>query len=170
MKTIGILILVLILGVQSGNAQKLTARERKEQKAAEVKKLIESGNYVFVANSALPMAGRRINLTSTYGLNMKGTKAEAWLPYFGRAYQATYGDTDGGIKFEEEAQNLKITFNDRKKIYEIQFEVKAPKDNYTLNLSVGLSGYADLNVNCNNRQPISFTGTVEAPEPEGKSE
>ncbi|MFV0375853.1 MAG: DUF4251 domain-containing protein [Mangrovibacterium sp.] len=163
MKSIGILVLVLILGIQTGNAQKQTARERKEQKAAEVKKLIGSGDYVFVANSAQPMAFRRINLTSNYELKMKGTSAEAWLPYFGRAYQADYGDTDGGIKFKEEAQGLKTSFNERKKSYEIQFEVKTVKDNYTLYLSVGLSGYADLTVNSNNRQPISFTGMVEAP-------
>lgn len=170
MKTIGILMLALMIGIQTGHAQKQTARERKEQKAVEVKKLVESADYVFVANSAQPMSFRRINLTSSYELKMKGTQAEAWLPYFGRAYQADYGDTDGGIKFKEEVQGLKVNFNERKKIYEIQFDVKTLKDNYSIYLSVGLSGYADLRVNSNNRQPISFTGTVEAPKPENESE
>lgn len=162
MRTLGIIVLVLLLGFQTGNAQKLTAKERKEQKVAEIKKLIESGDYEFIANSALPMSGRRIDLTSTYDLKMKGTKAEAWLPYFGRAYKADYGSTDGGIKFKEEAQNLKVEYNERKKTYMISFDVKSPKDNYSLFLSVGESGYADLTVNSNNRQSISFTGTVEA--------
>lgn len=161
MRTFGIIILVLLLGFQTGNAQKLSAKERKEQKEEAVRKLIDSGNYVFTANSALPMSGRRIDLTSNYDLKMNGTKAEAWLPYFGRAYQAPYGDTDGGVKFKEEVHNLKLAYNERKKVYQISFEVKSPKDNYTLILSVGLSGYADLTVNSNNRQSISFTGTVD---------
>lgn len=162
MKTIALLFLILILGFQTGNTQNPSRKQRAEQKAATVKTLIDSGNYLFEAQSATTMWGRHINLTSNYNLQLKGNEAESWLPYFGRAYRADYGDTEGGIKFKEPVRELEVTFNERRKIYEIQFDVKSPKDLYSVTLSVGLSGYGTLTVNSNNRQPITFYGSVEA--------
>ncbi len=39
-------------------------------------------------------------------------------------------------------------------------EVKSPKDLYRLNLSVGSTGHASLDVSSNNRQAIRFSGIV----------
>ncbi|WP_163718419.1 DUF4251 domain-containing protein [Mangrovibacterium lignilyticum] len=157
-----IMLLVLMLGFQTGFAQKLTRKERKEQKVAEVKELIDSGDYIFIARSANPMSGRKIDLTSTYELQFKGDSVHCYLPYFGRAYQAPYGGGEGGIKFDEVVDDVKTEYNDRKQSYDVRFEVKTEVDTYTLYLNVGLSGYGNLNVNSNNRQSISYYGVVEA--------
>jgi len=161
MKTLGILLFIFILGIQTSFAQKLTSKERKEQKAAEIKQLVESGEFVFIARFANPMSGPKIDLTSIYDLKFKDDSVEAWLPYYGRAYQAPYADRDGGIKFKTKVDQIETSFNERKKSYQINFEVKDQRDTYKMNLLVGLSGYGNLNVNMNHRQSISFSGIVE---------
>ena len=162
MKTIGILLLVFLLGMQTTFAQKLSTKERKEQKAAEIKQLIEKGDFVFTARFANPMSGPKIDLTSVYDLKFKGDSVEAWLPYYGRAFQVPYADHDGGIKFKAKVDRIETTFNEKKKSYQLNFEVKDQRDTYKMNLFVGLSGYGNLNVNMNHRQSISFSGIVEA--------
>lgn len=162
MKTIVIFLLVFMLGAQTSYCQKTSARERKAEKAAEIKDLVESGSFTFVALSATPMAGARIDLTSRYDLILKGDSVEAWLPYYGRAYQAPYDDRDGGIKFQERAENMKNEFKERKESYMIEFEVKNLRDTYKMYLDVGLNGYANLSVNMNHRQSISFYGIIES--------
>jgi hypothetical protein len=165
MKVFGIILMVLILSFYQGSAQKSTAKERKAAKEAAVKELIESGDFVFLARSARPLSGPEINLTSTYNMVLKGDTAEAYLPYFGRAYQAPYGSSDGGIKFEEVVSDKTIGFNKRKNLYLITFGVKTLRDYYRVSLSVGLSGYADLRIGSTNRQPISYYGVIDDPAP-----
>ncbi|WP_372776205.1 DUF4251 domain-containing protein [Mangrovibacterium sp.] len=163
MKTFVLMLLVVVCCGQSSFAQKMTARERKAQKASEIEELVESGNFVFDARSANPLTGRRIDLTSTYNLKFDGDTVVAWLPYFGRAYQAPYGDTDGGIKFKEKPKAITREYNERRKLYEIKFEVKTSRDNYRMFLEIGLGGYATLSVNSDHRQMISFYGLIDAP-------
>jgi hypothetical protein len=76
------------------------------------------------------------------------------------AYTAEYGGGEGGIKFSETAgvSDWQVS----KKGYDIRLEVKAPKDIYILYLSVSRLGYATLDVLCQNRQPMNFTGIVRA--------
>ncbi|MCP4310912.1 MAG: DUF4251 domain-containing protein [Bacteroidetes bacterium] len=83
----------------------------------------------------------------------------AHLPYFGRAYQASYGG-DGGIEFEGKSENFNITLNEKKRTIKIQFQIRGNTDRYDLFLTVGSSGFGTLNINSQNRQPISYTGTV----------
>ena len=162
MKYIGLLFLVFMLGFQPGFAQKRTGKEHKAQKAIEIKTLIESGEYVFIARSATPLSGRKVDLTSEYNLKIKGDSVESWLPYFGRAYQASYGDTDGGIKFKQKVTELKTTCNEQKKRCEVSFVADTPQDTYRMQLSVGWSGYGNLSVTSNHRQTISYYGMLEA--------
>ncbi len=105
------------------------------------------------------MGGSSIHLTSEYTLDISGDSVVAWLPYYGVAYTADYGGTDGGIKFSESANFIDVK-KDRKG-FKIHMEVKAPKDLYRLNLQITAAGYATLNVSSHNRQPISFSGIVE---------
>lgn len=153
---------MIVFSFQQASAQKVTAKERRATRVEEVHQLVKSGNFRFVARTATPLAGSKIDLTSPYDLEIRGDSVEAYLPYFGRAYQASYGSNDGGIKFEELSNEKTIEFNERKSLYLINFNVKAVQDSYKISLSVGLSGYADLRISPTNRQAISYYGIVEA--------
>ena len=76
--------IVLMIGGQSLYSQ--NKKERKEQKAKEIKEMIEGGRFTIEVDRALPMGGRSVNLTTPYSLEVRGDSAISYLPYFGRAY------------------------------------------------------------------------------------
>jgi len=151
-----LIIVILISGFSSATAQK---KEKKKEQFQEMKALIESSHYEFRVTSIQPSGAKTIHPTSEYTLVAKDTIFTARLPYFGRAYQASYGG-DGGIKFEEKPQDLKITLNEKKLMINIQFKIKTQKENYDLSMSVGSSGFTTLNINSQKRQTISYRGNV----------
>ena len=155
MKQICILLILMIAVSPAVMAQKSKRAEK------ETKNLIESRQYRFVARTALPMSGRSINLTSEYDLTVDSLQIKSYLPFFGVAYYAEYGQTDGGIKFDSKADEYSAVFSEKKKSYRISMKVKGKRDVYQISLDAGLSGYATLNIISNDRQSISFYGTIE---------
>ena len=89
-KQIFMLLLALLMGIPT-----LSAQSKKEQKKEAVKKLIESENYKIDVNTAMPMRGRSIPLTSSYSLTIRNDSVISYLPYYGRAYSIPYGGGDG---------------------------------------------------------------------------
>ena len=162
-----LLILALVLsGISPAAAQKTN---KKDKQFIEMKTLIEGGRYQFIVQSVQPTGGKTIHSTSGYTLDVKDSIYRADLPYFGRAYQASYGG-DGGVKFEGTPENLDITSNEKKRTIKVQFEIRGQNDKYTLFLSAGYSGYASLSINSQNRQPISYSGIIAPLEAEDPKE
>ncbi len=161
MKRIVILTGWMLLAVFLSGAQELTVKQRKAQKEQEMRELIGSRQFRFVARAVIPMSGPRVDLTSVYDLKMDSTSVEAWLPFYGRAYHVEYGGRDGGVKFRGEVKEMDVRYHQRKKIYQFIFRVDTDKDRYQVRLSAGLSGYADVSISSNNRQGISYYGIIE---------
>ncbi|MFV0365097.1 MAG: DUF4251 domain-containing protein [Mangrovibacterium sp.] len=154
-----LLAIVLVLGGMSVQAQKLSRKEREAIQSQEVKAQLDSGVFTFEARSAQPMSGRQIELTSEYTLSLNGDSIEVYLPYFGRAYSAPYGG-QGGIEFKTLMVSNKKIYKEKKSCYQYDIEVATSDDRYSLQLTVGLSGFANLSVRSNNRQSIGFQGTI----------
>ena len=94
-KQIFMLLLALLVGIPTLSAQQ-SKKEKKEQKKEAVMKLIESENYNKIdVNTAMPMRGRSIPLTSSYSLTIRNDSVISYLPYYGRAYSIPYGGGDG---------------------------------------------------------------------------
>lgn len=153
-----------ILFVNFSYAQKATKAEKKAARAAEVKQLINSGEYVFVADYAIPnnMPSRALN--SNYDVTVTPDKLEIWLPYFGRAYAAPRDPSEGGVKLTTSDFTNKVV--SKKNYWEITLTPKqsnppGAKDVRNLVLSVTADGYANLRVTSLNRQPITFNGHIE---------
>jgi hypothetical protein len=126
--------------------------------SATVRQKVEGKQYTFIAQTANPMRGRNIQLTSLYDLRVSGDSVVAALPYFGRAFSAPVNPGDNGINFTSVNSEYKSTY--RKKRWEISIK---PKDSQTvtdMNLAIYPNGRAMLQVNSNNRQPISFNGIL----------
>lgn len=155
-----ILVLLVLSGLLSTGQETIRERRkaREKEKIEEINKLIEARDLRFIAQFAYPMGGSSIHLTSEYTLDIMQDSVTAWLPFFGRAYHVDYGSHDGGIKFSEKSNVAE--WEKDKKDFVIRMEVKSPKDVYRLNLSVGSTGYASLDVSSNNRQSIRFSGIV----------
>ncbi len=154
-----ILISTIVLFAQDSEkkSRKENRAGRKSEIEQKVKEAIASKDYIFNARQANPLGGSSINLTSEYTLQVKGDTIDAFLPFYGGAYKADLHG-EGGIKFNTTAKSYKV--KEKKGRYEISIKVNAPNDNYRLYLIVSASGYATLNVNCNNRQSISFNGII----------
>jgi hypothetical protein len=145
-------------------AQQLTKKEVKAaaalQKQKEIEALIESRNFVFDAEKAIPLGYRFILLDhNSYFVNFTAEKATAELPFFGRAFSAPYGG-DGGIKFEGKPENVQV--EKKKKSYIIKATVKGKDDVFNLLFSVFFNGSTSLSISSNNRASISYDGVIRA--------
>lgn len=123
-----------------------------------VQNFIKTKEFVFKAQTVLPMTGMSRQLTSDYDVRFLGDSVVAYLPYFGRAYSAGYGE-GGAIDFTSTKFEYKV--KERKKGgWDVSIKPKDAKDVQALNFTVSENGYASLQVTSNNRQPISYNGYV----------
>lgn len=122
--------------------------------------LVESKNYVFIAESAHPLSGQFRQLTSEYDLRVLGDSIVAFLPYFGRAYAAPVDPSQGGIQFT--STDVEYSQQSRKKGgWNISIKPKDTRDVRQMTLFIRQNGNASLQVTSNNRQAISFNGRIE---------
>jgi hypothetical protein len=146
-----------------------TKTNKSTVKSDEINRLVTEKNFVFNATYVTPLRGGGRALTSEYDLTVSKDAITAYLPYFGQAYLANYGSTDNGIKFTWTNFNYKET-PDKKGNREILI---IPKDKsasdangvQALRLYISADGYASLQITNMNRDPISFTGTIEPKKP-----
>lgn len=129
--------------------------------AAAVKILVDSGNYVFHAQSAISMSGRTRQLETDYTVTVTKGKITADLPYFGEAYSASF-DTDGsGIQMTSTVFNYSI--NPRKKDgWNVMIKPKDARSVQQITLNISSEGYISAQVMSPNRQPITFNGVISA--------
>ena len=134
----------------------------KEKAAADFEQtvsLIESGSYQYAVRSATPSGGKTIQITSEYTMKAKDGKYEALLPYFGRAYSASYGGSQG-VEFIGEPEDLEITRKDNKNKVSVSFTITTDAETYTVNLEVGGSGFGTLIISNPRKTSISYHGLV----------
>lgn len=134
----------------------LSAQETNE---AALKNLLAAKTFVFKAQSAWPLQGNNIQLTPGYDMKVLDDSINAYLPYYGRAYQSGY-NTSGGISFTSTKFEYRLKDNG-KKGWELLIKPADVKDVTQLIYAVSTNGYATLQVISNNRQAISFYGVVE---------
>jgi hypothetical protein len=132
---------------------------RAQDKMIGVKNLVDSGEFIFHAQTAMPSSGPTKQLTSEYDVRVSKNSVESHLPYFGRAYSASYGSGDGGFNFT--SKEFSYSSKTRKKGgWDISIKPKDVTDVREFLLTVSENGYATLQAMSNNRRPISFTGYV----------
>ncbi len=152
MKTLITLIILSLAFAANGVAQ----TEHKDP----VKDAIESKLYIFKARTVMPASGGTRQLTSDYSLTINGDSVVAYLPYFGRAYSVTPGQTNDGINFTSTDFTYNVT-EGKKGGWMIEIKPKDARDIQQLNLNLSRNGYGTLHVNSQNRQSISFTGKAD---------
>jgi hypothetical protein len=148
------LVFALACGLTAG------AQSKDAAKTAAIKALVESGNYIFRAQTALPMRGPARQLTSEYDMTVKlPNTIVSYLPYYGRAYTAV-DPTKNGMNFT--TKDFDYTVSPRKKGgWDITIKPKDLKEDIQqLFLTISQDGYATLRVICSNRDAISYNGSI----------
>ena len=132
---------------------------RAQEKTAAIKNLVDSAEFIFHAQAAMPSSGPTKQLTSEYDVKLSKNAFVSHLPYFGRAYSAPYGSGDGGFDFT--SKNFVYSSKSRKKGgWDITIKPKDVTDVREFLLTLSENGYGTLQAMSNNRRPISFTGYV----------
>ena len=158
----GMLILASLLSVSIPSHAQNTKKDKDAEKIATTKNLVDSQNYVFIPQSAMPMAGRVRQLTPDFDLKVTKNSIVSYLPYFGRAYTPPIDPTKGGIQFT--SKDFEYTATPKSKGgWDVLIKPKDYRDVQQMNLSISSTGYATLQVTSTSRQPISFNGYIKAP-------
>ena len=123
-----------------------------------VKELVESKTFVFQAQSMTPLKGSMRTLSPGYTLKVSPDTLKSDLPYAGRAFQATYGSTDGGMKFE--ATKFEYTVKENKKGWTINIKTKEVSGSPRVSISVFDNGSARVNISSMSRESISYNGVI----------
>jgi len=125
----------------------------------EVVKAINDDHWVFSAEQAMPLRGRSRIITGGYEVQCKGDTLISYLPYFGRAYSTTYGSTTSALDFK--STNFSYTKEkDAKGAWNVTIKPADYKEVSAMYFTFYENGSAQLNVQSNNREAISFSGTV----------
>lgn len=162
---------IMILGLLVVST--LTAQTKKEEKAKiklqqyqEIKTIVESKQYEFQADWAIPLQGTRVNLTTNDNfLRIRNDSADIFLPFFGTLLSGSAAmDSKGGIFFKGLIENYKIKVDDHKQKLMINFTTRARYDIFDFQLIVSHGGNTQVNVNSNYRSNIKYNGSLKKSE------
>jgi hypothetical protein len=156
-RSLALMGMISVLSVTTLLAQNDKAA-KKAAKEAEVKAMIDAQRYIFKPQSANPMRGRTVQLTTEYSVKVSKDTIVSDLPYFGRAFTAPIDPTRGGIQFNSTQFDYKL--ETIKKGWQVTIKPKDVSDVQQFFLTIFNNGSATLQVTSNNRTPISFNGYV----------
>jgi len=131
----------------------------KNEQAQAIHQKIEDRHYRIEVTRMLPMNGSARELTPSYSLTIQGDTLTSHLPYFGQAYSIPYGGGQGLI-FTAPLTVYSQHF-DTKGTAVISLQTRSEDDSYTYRIQIFDNGSTTIHVTPNNRQAISFYGTVE---------
>ena len=139
------------------SSTQLTQAEAQDR-TADLEQKISDKKFVFEATEALPMGGRTRQLTTYYGLKVSHDTLESTLPYFGRAYAAPMNPSDAGYIFTSTQYDMQVSKRDNG--WDITIVPQDRHNGEKFVLTAFNNGTANLQVNSNNRQPITFRGRI----------
>ncbi len=129
-------------------------------KTNQIRQKVVSNNFTIQVNYANPLRGSQIYLTSDYDLKIKNDSAFAYLPYFGEAFVAPYGSSEGGIQFRKPVHNYKMEPKINNKGWDIHFQVKSEYTTYDFSIQIFRNGQSDFTVTSFDKDAISFSGAL----------
>lgn len=158
MKNRFVLFLMLTILLQGCRSVEWTAR--KQQKALQVKTMVEAFDFTFEALTAHSMRFQQIQLSPDYTLDVSQDTLKAYLPFFGQAYVAPMNSTEGGIKFTSTNFARELIYGKKAGNWKVKFKTLDTQLPVELFLDIWDNGTAHLVVNDPNRQAMSFDGFI----------
>jgi hypothetical protein len=164
MTTLLIFSLITVYGKVQDKDKKAIKAEKRLQLQKQIEEIINSRQFIFIGERALPMWGTSITLTpnSNY-FKFDPANIESYMPFFGDAYSVNY-NVDPGVKFEGKPGEFEIKQLQKGKGYDIRVKVSIPSDTYDIFMHVSLDGTANLTISSFKRSSISYMGSLSIPE------
>ena len=161
--------LVISLSISAQSKKELKEAEA-EKEYQEIKALVETGEFDFMADWATTARGRRINLTTNPNfIKFSKDSIDTYLPYFGSSTSGGATMTsDGGIECSGPKTKYKVSYNDKKKKIQLAFTTTDNNDTFDFSVTIFKGGNTNMNVNSNYRTSIKYDGKTTVPKPEKK--
>jgi hypothetical protein len=159
-----ILFVFLVSAVYAQETGKKSKQERKLERQKQTEELVNSKTFLFIGSNAYPETGRPITISSGPNtVNFSPEMIKSNLPFFGQVKTASAGfGAQTGYTFEGKPEEY--TIESSKKGYKLKAVVRDGNDSYTLNMSIGDDGNANLNVYSINRSSMRYNGEIRKPE------
>jgi Domain of unknown function (DUF4251) len=155
MKCLNSLLVFLLLAFTAASCSTTKAQENPPVNLSSV---INSKNFVFKAETAMPMRGGVQQLSAGYQLAVNDLSIVCDLPFYGRAQTVPIGVTNGGIKFTSKDFTYDAVSNS--KGWKITIKPNDVSHVRQLYLTIFTNGTATLDVMNIHRDDISFRGSV----------
>lgn len=134
-------------------------QEKEQEEYLHTKETVNSKSYVFNAQSMMPMSGFMRQLNGAYDLTISVDKINSFLPYMGRLYTPPIDPADRPLLFT--STDFTYTVKEQKKGgWQVSIKPKDVRSVREFILNINGDGYATLQVNGNDRQPITFYGYI----------
>ncbi|MBQ8657231.1 MAG: DUF4251 domain-containing protein [Prevotella sp.] len=151
------LMMVLVLTGCAVSAEQLAERARMSE---QVTQELGSRHYKIMVHMMYPLRGTSVNVDgSSYSLEVKGDTLVSYLPYRGVARSVAYGG-GSGLVFTSAISQYDVQ-KDRKGNTVVSFRSNSEDDQFLFHVQVFPNGHATVDVSSRERDPISFSGTLE---------
>jgi len=138
-----------------------TSAERAKQKAAEIKMVeqaIANRDYYIQIDRMYPRRSSGVFPVTDFFLQVQSDTLISYLPYIGRAYEASFGNSKG-LNFTAPILGYKAG-KDLKNCYQIRIQTRTDEDVYSYFLSISENGTADIHVTAEKREGCSYSGSL----------
>lgn len=122
--------------------------------------MVNSAQFIFVADRLTPLRGGTRYLTSYYYVNVNKDKLSSFLPFLGRIYHLLIDPTRGSLRFTSTNFTYDVT-SKNKNGWDVTIKPRDHTDVQQLNFEIHDNGSANLNVVSTDRDNISFSGRIE---------
>ena len=125
------------------------------------KELISAGDFLFVADRAMPMGAGSISLiTIPNQMKFEDGKADIILPYFGTVWGGGGYNQQPGIRFEGVVANYHLDFDDQKRKIQIKFDLKNGSEIHNVVVTIRRRRYTAAHVKSSGRSSITYNGYI----------
>ncbi len=151
-KMLSVFLIFLIFG-------QIHSQEETKKQISSIETLLNSKNFEFIANTAIPLSGPTRNLVgSNYSITFTPKMVVSNMPFYGNAYSGMALGRDKGMRFKGKPEDFNVV--NTGKGFEASASDKGENDSYFISISVGNSGFATLSISSNDRATISYQGEI----------
>ena len=157
MKKVLLLLPVLVLVLAAcGTGNKVVD----EQRAAAIKSLLESRQYVVMVGSMRPLSAPTVSVSQGQKMIVRDGMVTCYLPYAGSGQNVGYGASGyKALNFSSKMLDYKVEYPkpDRARV---TFRVDNGDDNYRFHVEVFMNGKTTIDVDPRGRDAVSYSGII----------
>ena len=156
----GLMLMVFVALAMANCASQQERAERRMKMRQTVEEAVANRQLHIDIQSMNTLRYGARTVTSDFFLELRGDTLRSYLPYLGQAHQAPFTSPSIGLNFEMPILHYTES-RPKENLYRLELNVKTQEDTYYYMVELFDTGEAFINVRSQNRDPISFSGTID---------